>query len=263
MFSQSKNPICVICKKEFKSFIFSPGYFITLGVFFGIMCYIYLLSFSGFINAVQRGPVNPFGGGPVNFHSSVISQYVGFISFLFIFITPVLIARIISEDKKLYSFDLLMTSPLSSASIIAGKFFGGLMAIWLIILVTMIYPLSATLFVDVEWSKFLSAYLGLFLVSGIYTSSSLFCSSFTNSFPVAIISGFILNICFLIVSSFSNFYMDNAILTDVLEHISLNQHINHFVTGNLQLSSIVFCITIIGFFCFLSERVIEASRWRG
>ena len=263
MFSKP-NPICVIFKKELKGFIFSPGYFITLGVFFGMICYIYLLSFSGFINAVQRGPVNPFGGGgSINFHNSVISQYVGFISFLFIFITPVIIARIISEDKKLYSFDLLMTSPVSSASIIAGKFFGGLMAIWMIILITMIYPLSASLFVDIEWSKFISAYLGLFLVSGIYTSSSLFCSSFTNSFPVAIISGFILNICFLITSSFSNFYRDSTMFMDVLEHISLNQHINNFVTGNLQLSGLVFCITVISFFCFLSERTIESSRWRG
>ena len=262
MFLKS-NPICVICKKEFKSFIFSPGYFITLGVFFGMICYIYLLSFSGFINTIQRGPVNPFGGGSVNFHNSVISQYVGFISFLFIFITPVIIARVISEDKKLYSFDLLMTSPLSSASIIAGKFFGGLLAIWFIILITMLYPLSSALFVDIQWSKFLSAYLGVFLVSGIYTSVALFCSSFTNSFPVAIISGFILNICFLIVSSFSNFDVDNAMFTDVLEHISLNQHINNFIAGNLQLSSIVFCITVISFFCFLSERIIESSRWRG
>ncbi len=262
MFLKS-NPIYVICKKELKSFIFSPGYLITLGVFFGMICYIYLLSFSGFINAVQRGPVNPFGGGSVNFHNSVISQYVGFISFLFIFITPVIIARVISEDKKLYSFDLLMTSPLSSASIIVGKFFGGLMAVWLIILITMVYPLSANLFVDIQWSKFLSAYLGLFLVSGIYTSAALFCSSFTNSFPVAIISGFILNITFLIVSSFSNFYTDNRMLMDALEHVSLNQHINNFIAGNLQLSSLVFCTTIIVFFCFLGERIIESSRWRG
>ena len=113
MFLKVQNPICVICKRRAKSFYLSAqGTFITLGVFFGMICYIYLLSFSGFINAVQRGPINPFGGGgSVNFHNSVISQYVGFVSFLFIFITPVIIARVISEDKKLYSFDLLMTSP--------------------------------------------------------------------------------------------------------------------------------------------------------
>ena len=252
----------MICKKEFKSFLSSPGYFITLGIFFVIIGYVYFLSFQNFINAAQRGSVNPFGGA-MNFHESVISQYIGFVSFLFIFITPVLIARIISEDKKLYSFDLLMTSPLNSASIISGKFLGGLAAIWFIILITMLYPLSATFFVDIQFWKFFSAYLGLFLVAGIYTSVALFCSSFTSSFAVAIISGFILNIGFLIISSLSNFYMDNAIFMDFLEHISLNRHVNDFITGQLQLSSLVFCITTILLFCFLSERIVESSRWRG
>ena len=254
---------CVICQKEFKGFLFSPGYFITMCVFLVIACFVYLVSFHGFIDALQRSPMNPFGGGPMNFHNAVVFSYINFINLLLIFLTPVIIARIISEDKKLYSFDLLMTSPLNSVTIISGKFLGGLSAIWLIVFIAMLYPLSASFFFDIQWGKFASAFFGLFLIAAIYTSAAFFCSSFTDSFAVAIISGFILNISFLIISALSTFYTENQNLVEVLEYISLSGHISRFTEGNLELSSVVFCVSMILFFCFLSERIIESSRWRG
>lgn len=254
--------ICLsICKRELKSLLLSPGYFITIGIFFALISYTYLISFFNFIEVIQRSPMSPFGGPPMNFHDRVVLSHIHLLNLVFIFVIPVLISRIMSEDKKLYSFDLLMTSPLSSATIVSGKFWGGLLAVWFIILVTMIYPLLSSMVVDIQWGKFLSAYLGLFLIAGVYSSVAFLCSSFTDSVVLATISGIVLNLGFLIVSFFSVFYKGER-FTAFLEHISLNRHLTGFTQGNLELSSVIFCLTAMLFFCFLSERIVESARWR-
>ena len=252
---------CAICTKEFKSFLFSPGYFVTIGIFFALISYTYLISFYNFIEAIQQAPASPFGGPPMNFHDRVILSHIHLLNLLFIFMIPVIISRIMSEDKKLYSFNLLMTSPLTSTSIVSGKFWGGLFAVWFIILITMLYPLASSMFVDIQWGKFFSAYLGLLLIAGVYSSVAFFCSSFTDSVVLATISGIVLNLGFLIISFFSVFYKGST-FTAFLEHISLNRHLTDFTQGNLGLSSVIFCVTTMLLFCFLSERIVESARWR-
>jgi ABC-2 type transport system permease protein len=253
--------VLVIANREFKSFLSSPGYYVLAGIFLLIISFMYITMFQHFVNSTQKGNFNPFMQQEMNLHNAVFSGHVHWVNLLFLFVIPVLMGRVLADEKRMRSFDLLMTSPLTSTQIILGKFLGSLFAIWLMVAVSMIYPISASLFTEMQWGKLFSAYLGVFMITGIYAAAGLFCSAVTESVVLASVGGIILNIAFLIVGAFA-VHADKEWVTTVVEHISLGQHIELFNRGLVESGSVIFCLSVILLFSFLSERVVESARWR-
>ncbi len=253
--------VWVIAKKEFRSFLSSPGFYVLAGVFLLILSFSYISMFQAFANAVQKGNFNPFNAPEMNLHNGVFMGFIHWINLLFIFVVPALMGRVFADEKRMRSFDLLMTSPLTSTQIVLGKFIGAVLAIWLMVLISSIYPISASLFAELQWGKLFTGYMGLFFVAAIYTAAGMFCSSITESVVLATIFGVILNLGFWIVAWMS-VHAESELAMTIVEHISVGQHMELFNKGLLESASVVFCLSLIAFFCFLSERIVESARWR-
>ena len=114
--------------------------------------------------------------------------------------------------------------------------------------------------VDIEWGKLLSAYFGLLLLSAVFTSVSLFCSSFTESVVWSAISGVIANFFSLWVISWIGMFVQNSDVKEVVEYLSLTKHIVLFNGGSFETSSLIFFASVICTFCFLSINVLQSSR---
>jgi ABC-2 type transport system permease protein len=106
----------------------------------------------------------------------------------------------------------------------------------------------------------MSAYLGLFLVSAVYVAVGLFASALTESIMLSVIMALIFNLMLWFVSQ--GLGEQSGTVGAVMEYIGLGQHFTGFIMGAIKLNSLVFLCSVIGLFVFLTQRVVESSRWR-
>jgi len=250
----------VIAKKEIKTALKSPGFYFILFLFTLLISFV---SYQALEVLKQRSEFAAMQGqdGVINFHTGYVSQVVYLMHFMLLLFIPALTAFSFAEERKARTMDLLLTSPITSTEIVVGKLEAALSMILILLGVSLIYPVSMSLAVDVDWPLMFSSYLGMFLVASVYISIGLFSSSLTSSVILAYVISFVLNLfCIFIVWGTQT--TENATLREILNHMSISKHLTDFIQGSMHLSSIVFLVSVILFFTFMTQRVIESARWR-
>ncbi len=254
--------IMTIFKKELKGFVFSPGFLLICGITTAILSLKYFeglyLFAESLNNRMMMGGVNQKA---MNIHYGVFFGHLSILNLILIFAVPALTMKLLSEEKKMKTYDLLLTLPVTSAQIVIGKFLAGLFSLLAIISLALLYPAFNRMFAEFSWPMLIVAFLGIFLVASFYVAMNLFCSALTESAIVAFVLAVILNVSVWLVGSAVQ-VVDSSTARQVFEHISLSQHMSSLIEGTIRTSSLIFFLSVIAFFVFLTERVVEASRWR-
>jgi gliding motility-associated transport system permease protein len=251
--------IGTIFVKEAKTYLRSPWFFMIVALACTIASTIFLIQV-GLFQARSIGFMKGEQGVPT-LHEAVISNYIGTIHFFLFLFLPALTARLIAEEKKLKSFDLLMTAPVTSTQIVMAKILAGLWVLVFILAVTGLYPLYLSLFTNLEWGLFFSTYLAIFLVGACYVTIGVFTSSITDSMIVATVLAVVLNLGLWLLALLGQ-NTDDAMIQSIVNHISINYHFSNMIRGRVEVAGLVYLLSIIGFFGFLAQRAVEAMRWR-
>lgn len=260
--NQSMSPVWVLAKKEFRGFVTGPTFFIVLAMMTTVMTWMYPIHLRMFRDMADNAMFSM--GAPsqqFNIHYGLFLRHLSYVNLLLILIVPALTMRLFAEEKKLRTFDLLLTSPVSSWQIVLGKYFAALGVLFLLLLAAFMYPAATALFADVQWGPLLAAFGGIFLVAAVYAAMDVFCSSLTESAIIAFVMAIILNVSIWFVGVGVE-VVDSSWARAMFEHISLNSHLSAMVEGTIRSSSLIFFLSAAFFFCFLAERVVESSRWR-
>ncbi len=254
--------VITIFKKEFRGLVFSPTFFIVCFLCAAIFSWVFPITLRMFNQSLQTFMFQP-GGDPqqLNIHYGVFLRHLSHLNLILIFISPALTMRLFAEERKLRSFDLLLTAPISSAQIVAGKYLAAVFAVGAVSLVALLYPISTMFFAQISWMPLLIAFMGICVVGAVYIAMDLFASSLTESSIVAYVLAVIFNVGIWFVGIGVDL-VDSSFARATFEHISLNQHLAGMVEGTVRTGSMVFFASLIFLFCFLSERVVESIRWR-
>lgn len=249
-----------IWQKEFKGYFSGATIYMIGFLYSGILAFLFSTALVRFYQFnVQSGPMGR-GGGGISSHW-LVGNVIGVVNFLMILFVPFLTVRLLTEEKKNRTMDLLLTSPVTSFEIVFGKFLGGFSAAMVLVLFSLIFPLSVSLFTDIQWGLTFSSYMGLILTVAIYTAVGLFASSLTQSILVAGITSLILSASFWFIQ-WSTAVAEGSQLQPLFEHLSLAKHFEEFAKGNFQISGLVFSLSVVALFVFLAERIVESARWR-
>ncbi len=229
-----------ITAKEFKSYLTSPMAYIVIGIF---------LALSGFF----------FGNSSATYSETSIRGFLEIGSLLLLLLTAVLTMRLLAEEKKLGTIELLLTAPVRDSEIILGKFFGSLGIIVVMLVLTFYYPILLKVFGDPDFGPMAVGYLGLFLLSCASLAIGIFASSLTsNQIVAAVVTGGILfGLWFL--GSLAD-YLPSA-MGDVIGYFSLSSYFPDFISGIIDTRGIVYYLSITALFLFLAIRSLENSRW--
>lgn len=252
----------VIFWKELRGFITSPVFYVVCFLCAAIFSWVYPITLNMFGQMLTNTMFQQ--GAPdqqLNIHYGVFLRHLSHLNLILIFIVPALTMRLFAEEKKLRSFDLLLTSPVTSKQIVIGKYFAAVGAMTLVCLVALLYPIATLPFVQISWVPLLIAFVGIVLVGAVYVAMDLFCSSLTESGIIAYVMAVILNIAIWFVGIGLE-VVDSSMARQIFEHISLNQHLMGLVEGTVRTSTLIFFASLIFLFCFLCERVVESTRWR-
>lgn len=252
----------VIFKKELAGFFLSPLFYFISFLMTALLSIMFALSLDRFLTSSGNAMLQ-LGTSPQqqNIHYAVFLPHLSVVNLMMIFLVPALCMRLLAEEKRMRTFDLLLTSPVTSLSIVLGKYLATLVTIFGLLLVTMIYPVITNQMVSFSWAPTLIAALGILLISAVYAAMNMFASSVTDNGLIAFVLSIVFNLAIWFVGALNESF-DEPTTKKILEHLSINTHLAGLIEGTIRTSGMVFIFSLIFLFCFLSERVIESSRWR-
>lgn len=230
-----------IFKRELKAYFTSPLGYVFLAIFYafsGLFFYIFSLSV-----------------GSTDISSVFLMMFIVLMVFV-----PLLTMRLLSEDKKQKTDQLILTAPVSLLSIVMGKFLAAYAIFAIGVAVMPVYGFVMSTFATVSWLPIWGNTLGLLLLGGIFVSIGLFISSLTENQMIAAIGGFFINLMILLMNTLKS-ALPNGFLQDVLSSISVYSRYSEITNGIFSLSSLIFFVSVIFIFLFLTVRVLEKRRW--
>lgn len=250
----------LMARKDFKYLVFSPLFFTWMGISFIFLSYTFPRDLLRFAMSYAM-PAFGQGAQQRNIHFDVFVAHISYINLILLFAVPILGMKLLAEEKRNRTFDLLMTSPLSSFQMVLGKYLALLAVLTLFLFLSLIYPISTGFFTEVPFGPLVSSYLGLFLLAGVYGSTCLLASSLSQSLFLSAFIGMILNIGLWFISQQGQNF-SSSLATHIMDYLSFSQHLTNFIKGSLVVSSFVFFLSLIVFFLFLVFKVVEITRWR-
>ena len=255
--------ILTILKKELKAVFLSPLFYIIVFFVSLILSITFSMGMYNFAQISSNAMMNFGLSNPQqqNIHYMVFVAHLSLVNLIFIFVLPALSMRLLSEEKKNRTFDLLLTSPIQSYEIMIGKFLSLVFVVLAVIAVAVLYIFAAKRVFDFALNTALIATLGIFLVGLVYSAMSLFASSLTENTMLSFFIGIVLNLGVWIIGGLGD-VVDTVWLKATLDQASLNNHLQAMIEGVVRLNSLIYFFSIIVLFCFLTERMIESSRWK-
>jgi ABC-2 type transport system permease protein len=179
--------------------------------------------------------------------------------FLLLFFAPAMTMRLISEEKKSGTLEILFTKPIEEYEIIAGKFFAAWALYFFTLLPTLCYYVTITLIGTLDAGTVIGGYIGLMLVGAVFLAVSVFGSALTENQVVAfIVSLFIVFGLFMLDKVL--FYLPIS-LANILEYISVDYHFSNIARGVIDTRDIIYYISAIGFALFMATSVLQRRRW--
>ncbi len=179
---------------------------------------------------------------------------------MFIYVTPILTMRLMSEERKNKSDQLLLTSPISLWSMVLGKYLAACFVVFLTMLLTGVYVLIFGLYSSPAFGEILCGYLGFFLMACCFIAIGLFISALTENQVVAAI-GTLAAILTMMLISWVVPYVNIPVVPTILNWFSVNDRFNTFSGGVLGLSATVYMFSFALVFLFLTVRTVDRRRW--
>lgn len=246
--------------RELKYYFKSVTAYVTIGIFLAISGYFFFNIFRYYNMISYQAARSSYFMPGLNLTESVMRPLMGNISIVLLLVLPLLTMRLLAEEKKQGTFELLLTYPVSDASAIWGKFTAALTTFAAMLAGTLLYPLLLAVFADPEPGPIFAGYLGLFLMGCTFISMGIFFSSLTSNQLVAGVTAFGFALLFLIVGWAAPFV--GPTFSKVLAEFSLLQHFDSFAKGLVDTRDITYYLFLTIFFLFLTLRSLESTRWR-
>jgi len=178
-----------------------------------------------------------------------------------LFVAPVITMRLLSEERKSGTIELLMTAPVTEGQVVLGKYFGALTFYAFLWLPTLVYALLLDRHLDLDWGPVAASYLGTMGVGAMLLSIGLFTSSLARNQVVAAVVGFALMFfCFL--PAFLEFLFNDPFWQEVVRYMNIYHHIDDFSKGIVDTRYLVYYASTSLFFLFLTSRALAATKGR-
>ncbi|MGB9735262.1 MAG: ABC transporter permease subunit [bacterium] len=257
----SLRKIWAVVKRELTSYFTSPIAYVILaifslltGYFFYVRVQLYtflslqFMRYQGYIQSLNIG----------NFIIQPLYANLGVVLLLLI---PIITMKSFAEEKRNGTKELIMTSPITLTDIVLGKFISACIVFSAMLLLTLSVPIILSSYTSADRGIFITTYIGMFLLGASMIAIGMFASSITENQIVAAVITFGILLLFWAIGWVS--HGTSPALSSVLNYISLiDMHFQDLLKGLIDTRDIVYYISFVFFFLFLTHRVLESERWR-
>lgn len=260
------NKVLILAQKELKQFFVSPIAYVVMMIFLTLSGYFFyagMVRFSEsykYYKSMAQMYKNTEALQQFNLNQMVIAPALFNMIFIFLFIVPLIMMRSFAEERKQKTDELLITSPLTSGDLIAGKFFGSLAFVLIMISPTLLYQALLFHFSSPEIGPVMAGYLGIGLFACAAVSIGLFASSLTENQIIAAVVSFVI-LLFMFIINMVNIG-SGSWLGMLIEYISVSTHIRNLLQGVIDTRDVLYFLSIMFLFLFLTRRSLETRGWR-
>jgi len=254
--------VLAIAGKDIRSYFVSPIAYVVMTGFMllGGWFFFNLLARFNFLLQLYMGFRNPQAIERLNLNEFVISPLLHNLSVVLVILIPVITMRAFAEEKRSGTYELLMTAPLSVTEIVMGKFLGAFFCVFVMLLLTLTFPVILVMYGNPEIGVLLSGFLGLLLLATAFLSVGLLTSSFTQNQIIAAVSCLVILLLLYVISWPAETAGES--MGAVLRYLSLTEHFGEMVKGIIDTRDVVYFLSVIALSLFLTQRSVESLRWR-
>jgi ABC-2 type transport system permease protein len=246
--------IWIIAKREFDHYFISPIAYVvafmillTIGIIFAINIYFFIQ------NALQS-----FGQVPD------ISPITGAFGFLLVLSIPAITMRLISDEARMGTLELLLTAPIRDFELVAGKWLGGFLFILTILAVTLVYPLILNGLVSpgIDQQLVMSSYLGVILVAASFLALGVGISAiFTNQVAAFFVTLSVFVFLWWLIGFPAQVLQGTA--SEVFRYLDMKTHFYDALNvGSIKLADLIYFFSLIALGLFVGTTAVETRRWR-
>ncbi len=229
-----------VFKKEMKTYFNSPIAYIIIAAF---------LLIAGWFFSAALFLVN----------EASLRNVMGVVPVIFIFFIPAITMRLISEEKKIGTIEIMLTMPLKESEVILGKFLASLALLLIALVFTMLYVITISILGNPDPGPVWGTYIGLLLMGGAYIAIGIYASSVTENQIVSFIVAFLIIFVFFMLDKVLFFVP--AYLAGILEYLSIDFHFNNIARGVVDSRDVIYYLSIIVFSLAMATQALTRRNW--
>jgi ABC-2 type transport system permease protein len=240
-----------LIQRELVAYFSSPLAYVVLTAFLFFNGYVFWL-ITAFLNDPRTqamAPLKLMFGGTI------------FFWLFLLFVVPVITMRLLAEERRTGTLEVLLTAPISEGQVVIAKFVAALIFYLFLWLPTVVYVIILASHSSIDPGPVAAGYLGIALLGVLFASVGLLTSALTRNQIVAAIFAFAVLVVLFSIGLLEQLATAPA-LKSALSYMNLWDHMDDFSRGLVDTRHVVYDISLAGLFLFLATKALEARKWR-
>lgn len=229
-----------IFRRELRSYFNSPVAYVVIVVFLAIIGWFFTSNL---------------------FLMNIASMRIVFelVPLVFLFFVPAITMRLLAEEKKSGTLELLTTKPVNDADIVVGKFLAALALLAAALLPTLVYLITMVTLGKPDVGPIFAGYIGLMLMGAVYIGIGILSSSLTENQIIAFIISFLIVLALFMLDKVLIFVP--GALASTVEFLGIDYHLSNISRGVIDSRDIIYFLSLLGFSLYLATVSLERRKW--
>lgn len=252
--------IWAIIIKEMKGYFVSPIAYVVVAAFLCITGFLFFQALSFFsLQSLQFSQV-PGAAARLDINATVIEPTLHNMNVILLLMIPLLTMKLLAEEKRHKTIELLLTSPISIWQLVLGKYLASFILFLIMMLLTSNFFIILFFVSKPDWGPLLAGYMGKIFLGGTFLAIGFFASSITENQIIAAVVSFSIMILLWMMGWVSEAV--NPFFGQILEYLSIIGHQDNFLKGLIDTRDVVYYLSFIAIGLLLSHQSLESLRWR-
>jgi ABC-2 type transport system permease protein len=233
--------VWAVATRELRSYFLSPLAYVIIALFVALAGYLFALILA-------------------NGRQASLSGLVQNVSVLYLFIVPAISMRLLAEEQRTGTVELLLTNPVQEWEIVTGKYLASILLVLVMLGLTLLFPLFLFIFGRPDAGPMISGYLGIFLQAAAFLSVGLWASSLTQNQIVAALIAFAALLVLWLSDSLGQFL--GGTVGQIVSYVSVINHFQEFPQGVIESKDVIYYLTLVAAGIVLSTLSLQSRRYR-
>ncbi|MFY0686517.1 MAG: ABC transporter permease subunit [Cyclobacteriaceae bacterium] len=239
------NKVWIITKRELASFFDSLTAYVMIILFLGL---------SGLFTWIVGSNIFMMG-------QASLDVFFGIAFWSLFFFIPALTMKMIAEENRAGTIELLITKAVTDGQIVLGKFLACLVLVAIALVCTLPYYYTISQLGNIDDGAVIGGYLGLLFLSGAYISIGLFASSLTTNQIVAFLIALFIGIFFQLLFDVIGGTFAGT-LGSIFNYLSLRAHFDSLSRGVIDSRDMIYFLSVIVLGLLLSQTMLSKRNWQ-
>lgn len=233
--------ILVIARRELSTFFLSPLAYMIGAAFLFISGFVFF--FTAVLNEIAS-----------------LAQFFNAISLALLFLIPILTMRLLSNEARSGTLELLLTTPVRDSDVVIGKFLATFLFFIIMLTPTLSYLMILVYYGNPDLPVTFSSYLGIILLGNMLISLGILTSTLSDNQIIAALLAIILSLCFWSVGRLGA--ITGGVAGFVFSYLSIQEHYIDFVSGLITTNNIVYFLSVTMGSLFITTYILQIRRER-